>query len=131
VGVDPSGGTSPLGKRHDPSAVRYPEPLELFDGVADAPGGNGKQQEIDAAELVRVGAEGADPQVTRKLHAWQVALVVARTGQLLRLLRRATQQRGADAGPLEQHSNRRAEGPGPDDGGAAWMLAGVADGRRS
>jgi hypothetical protein len=56
---------------------------------------------------------------------------VARTRELLGLLRRAAQQRRANARALEQHSDRGAEGPGPDDGGAAWMLAGVADGRRS
>jgi hypothetical protein len=105
--------------------------LEVAHGVADVLGGNCEQQEIGAAELVRVGAECADPEVARKLHAGQVALVVARARKLLGLVGSAAQQRRANAGPLEQHSDRGAEGPGPDDGGAAWMLAGVADGRRS
>ena len=61
----------------------------------------------------------------------QVALVLACAGQLLGLLRSAAQQRRPNTGPLEQHGDRGAERPGPDDGGAAWMLAGVADGRRS
>ena len=121
----------PLGKRHDPGAVRHAEPLELLDGLADPLGGNGEQDQVGAAELVGVGAEGADPEVARKLDARQVALVLARTRQLLGLLGRAAQQRRANAGPLEQHGDGGAEGPGPDDGGAAWMLAGVADGRRS
>ncbi len=93
--------------------------------------GTASKQEVGSAELVGLGAEGAHPQVARKLHAGQVALVLARAGQLLGLLRSAAQERRADAGALEQHGDRGAERPGPDDGGAAWMLAGIADGRRS
>jgi hypothetical protein len=58
-------------------------------------------------------------------------LVLARPGQLHGLLRSAAEQRRVDAGTLEKHGDRGAERPGTDDGGAAWMLAGVADGRRS
>ena len=78
-----------------------------------------------------MGTEGMHPEVTRKLHARQVALVLASGCQLLGLLRRAGQKRRTEAGPLEQHSDRGAERPGANDGGTAWMLAGIADGRGS
>jgi hypothetical protein len=120
-----------LGERHDAGAVRYTEPPELVHGLTDGLGGDREQDEIGAPELVRVGAEGPNPQVTRELHARQVVLVAVRAGQLLGLLRGAAQERRANAGPFEQHGDGRAEGPGPDDGGTAWMLTRVADGRRS
>jgi hypothetical protein len=78
-----------------------------------------------------MAAERADLKVPRKVDTREVVRVLARTCELIRLLRRATQERGADPRPLEQHGDSGAERPGPDDRGAAWMLAGVADGRRS
>jgi hypothetical protein len=121
----------PLGERHDPRAVGHAQPLELLHGVADPRGRNGEEDQVGAGELLGMSAERVHAQVTRELDAGQVALVVARTGQLIGLLGRTAEQHRPDAGPLEQHRHRGAEGPGPDDGGAAWMLAGVADGRRS
>jgi hypothetical protein len=120
-----------LGERDDPGTVGHPEPFELLDGSADSVGGNREEDQVRARELVRLGTERAHVQVTRQLDAGEVVLVLARTRELLRLLRSAAEQRRANAGPLEQHSHRGAERPGPDDGGAAWMLAGVADGRTS
>ena len=105
--------------------------LDVLHGVGNASGGNGEQQKVDAAELVLLAAKGAHPQVAREVHARQIALVLARAGQLLGLRRRAAQKRRANTGTLEQHGNRGAERPGPYDGGAAWMLTGVADGRRT
>jgi hypothetical protein len=125
------GRHEPLGERHDPRAVGHAEPLELLHGVTDPRGRDGEEDQVGAGELLGMTSERADGQVTRKLDAGQVALVVARTGQLLGLPRRAAQEHRPDSGPLEQHRHGGAEGPGPDDGGAAWMLAGVADGRRS
>jgi hypothetical protein len=77
-----------------------------------------------------VGAERTDVQVTGELYTGEVALVLARISELLGLPRRAAQERGANPAPLEQDGNRGTERPGPDDGGTAWMLAGVADGGR-
>jgi hypothetical protein len=73
-GFEQSGGGrsvrhEPLGERDDPSAVGHAEPLELVHGLAHRLRGNREQNEIGAAELVGLGAEGANPQVAWKLHA--------------------------------------------------------------
>ena len=128
-GRGPVGRHEALGERDDSRAVRDAEPAGARRWPSPMPlEGTASRIEVGAAELVRLGAEGAHPQVARELHAGQVALVLTRARQLIGLLRRAAQERGADAGPLEQHRDGGAERPGPDDGGAAWMLARVADG---
>jgi hypothetical protein len=78
-----------------------------------------------------MGAERAYLEVTREIDPRQVALVLVSAIELLCLLRGAAQERGANARPLEQNGNSRAERPGPDDRGTTRMLAGIADGARS
>jgi hypothetical protein len=79
--------------------------------------------------VLLVRADERDPQVARKLDVLEIAPVLVRAGELLRLLARATQERGPNAGPLEQDTNGRAERPGSDNRGTTRMLAGIADGR--
>jgi hypothetical protein len=134
-GVEQSGGSraigrdEPLGERHYPRAIGDSEAAQLLDHLADALGGDGEQDQVRALEVLLLGAEEGDPEVARQLDAGEVAPVLVRTAELVRLLACTAQQYGPNAGPLEQDGHGRAERTGPDDRGTTRMLAGVADGR--
>ena len=76
-------------------------------------------------ERVLLRTEELHPEVARQLDPWEIALVVVSVGELARLLSGAAQESGAKPGALEQHGDRRAERPGPDDRGTTRMLAGI------
>ena len=91
--------------------------------LRDRLGGNAEHDEVRPPQVVLVGAEQPHSQVARQLDPREVALVVARPGELLRLVEAAGEQRGAQAAPLEQKRHGRAEGARADDGDTADMLA--------
>ena len=124
----PSGGTSPLASETIPARSDMPRWMISPTAWAIALEGTATKTRSAFAEVVRLGAEGAHAQVARKLHARQVALVLARARELGGLLGPAREQRRAQAGPLEQQRHRGAEGAGADHGDATDMLARIADG---
>ena len=73
--------------------------------------------------------ERAHLQPLRQRDPGQVVRVLARGGQQLGLLGGAAQQRGAHARAIEQQRHGGAEGAGADHGGAAGVLARVAEAR--
>jgi hypothetical protein len=121
------GRNESLGERYDPRALGDAESSELGHRLGDPLGRDRQEDQIRAAELVRMDAECPDPQIAGELHARQVALVLTRRREQLRLFGGARQQRRAQGRPLEQDRDSGAERAGADDDGAAGMLARGAD----
>jgi len=117
-----------LGQRDHSGAGGQAQLDEFGKGLGDALGRHPDEHEVRAFEVVTRRSQRADAQVARQLHPGQVAVVLARLGHPFGLLGSAAQQRGAQAGPLQQQCNGGAERAGADDGGAARVVAGVADG---
>jgi hypothetical protein len=120
------GRDEPLGQRHDAGTLRDAEARELGHGLRHRLGRHSEEEQVRAAELVGSG-ERPYLQVTRQLDARQIALVLSRRREQLRLLNSARQQRRAQPRPLQQDRHGGAERAGADHGGPAGMLARVAD----
>jgi hypothetical protein len=69
-----------------------------------------------------MGPERPHLQITRQLQSRQVALVLTRRREQLRLVAGAREQRRPQPRPVEQDRNSGAERAGADDGSAAGML---------
>jgi hypothetical protein len=124
------GRHEPLSERDDARAARHAEAAQLLDRLADALGGHGQKDQVRPRERVLLSTEELHTEVARQLDTGEIALVVVGVGELARLLGGAAQESRAKPGALEQHGDRRAERPGPDDRGTTRMLAGIADAAR-
>ena len=112
-----------LGERDDARVGGHALPRELADRGLDPGRRDGDEHQVRAVELVVAPAERPNLEPVGQPDAGQVALVLVRGGKPLGLLRRAAQERGAQARALEHERDRRAEGSGPDHRRAARLLS--------
>jgi hypothetical protein len=126
----PVGRDEALGERDDPGPRGHTQTTEVGQRLRQRLRRDRQEDEVGTGQLVAGVAERPDPQLARELDPRQVALVLVAAAELIRLLGRAAQQRGAQAGSDEQNRDRRAERSRADYGGAPWVLARIANGGR-
>ena len=127
VGRRAVGGHQPLGQRHHAGRRRHAQPLDLRQRLPHALRRHREEDQVGARELLVDGSEGAHLEVLREPDPLEVLPVLPRPLERRHLLGGAAQERGPDAGAVEQDRDRGAERAGAHHGGSVGVLAGIAE----